>query len=192
MTDGTIIPCLKQRWSPRAFADTNIDDETLRLLFEASRWAPSCYNDQPWSFVFSRRDQDASYAPLLATLIEFNQSWAATAPVLVFGCTRETFERNGEPNRHAWYDLGQAVGHLLAQASELGIQLHQMAGFDTAAAAAAIGVPSDVSVVVAAALGYPGDPARLPEGIDEKDPAERERKGLSTFVFRGEWSNAVF
>lgn len=36
---------LRQRWSPRAFADTMVEPEKLQSLFEAARWAPSSSND---------------------------------------------------------------------------------------------------------------------------------------------------
>ena len=187
-----LIPELQQRWSPRAFDGRGIGNDQLRLLFEAARWAPSCYNDQPWSFVISRKNGGGQYQRLLSTLIEFNQSWAATAPILLFGCARRSFERNGEPNRHAWYDLGQAMGLLLVQAASMDILLHQMAGFDAEQAAQILGVPPDVEVVTVAAVGYLGDAGRLPEGMDEKDPDTRERKSMASFVFDESWSNSLF
>lgn len=183
---------LRSRWSPRAFAERPIAPATLEQLFEAARWAPSCYNDQPWFFVFAQAGTSAAYDRFLATLVPFNQQWAQTAPLLLFGVAREVFERNGKPNRHAWYDLGQAMGILLAQATALGVHAHQMAGFDPAAAALACGLPADHSVVVAAALGYPGAPERLPDDLTENDPAARERKPLSDFVFKNEWAQSPF
>ena len=80
---SAILDVLSQRWSPRAFAPRAIEADKLTALFEAARWAPSCYNDQPWSFLIMRRGTDAAYEQLLATLMAANQAWAATAPVLV-------------------------------------------------------------------------------------------------------------
>ena len=41
---------------------------------------------------------------------------------------RKTFTRNGKPNRHAWHDVGLAMGNLVAQATALGLHVHMMAG----------------------------------------------------------------
>jgi hypothetical protein len=36
-------------------------------------------------------------------------------------------------------------------------------------------------------LGYPGDPANLPEELRQREVAPRVRKPLETFVFQGSW-----
>ena len=56
-TDHPIQPLLAERWSPYAFADRDVADGDLRSLFEAARWAPSSYNEQPWSYVVATRAQ---------------------------------------------------------------------------------------------------------------------------------------
>ena len=38
------------RWSPRAMSGEEIAEEELLTLFEAARWAPSSYNNQPGGF----------------------------------------------------------------------------------------------------------------------------------------------
>ena len=43
---------IQARWSPRAFdPDKPVSHDDLLALLEAARWAPSCFNDQPWRFV---------------------------------------------------------------------------------------------------------------------------------------------
>jgi len=44
-------PLLRSRWSPRAFADRPVDEAVLLRVFEAARWAPSCFNEQPARFL---------------------------------------------------------------------------------------------------------------------------------------------
>ena len=45
-----------RRWSPRAMSGGEIDEATLLSLLEASRWAPSANNNQPWRFIYARRN----------------------------------------------------------------------------------------------------------------------------------------
>jgi hypothetical protein len=40
------------------------------------------------------------------------------------------FTHDGKPNRHAFHDVGLAVGNLILQATALGLSVYQMAGFD--------------------------------------------------------------
>lgn len=188
---SAILDVLSQRWSPRAFAPRALEADKLSALFEAARWAPSCYNDQPWSFLVTRRDSDAAYEQLLACLMTANQAWAATAPVLVLNTVRKNFSHNGKPNRWAYYDLGLAVGNLLSEATHRDLLVHQMAGFDAELAQRTLGLPDDHEAVAVMAIGYLGDPASLPAGVEEKSPAQRERKALSEFVFAGKWQQGL-
>ncbi len=82
-TDYPILELLKRRWSPRAFSDQMVEPEKLRSLFEAARWAPSSFNEQPWSFVLATKQKPEEHARLLSCLVEKNQQWARGAPVLM-------------------------------------------------------------------------------------------------------------
>ena len=46
-TDHPVQDLFAERWSPYAFADRPVSKEDLLSLFEAARWAPSSYNEQP-------------------------------------------------------------------------------------------------------------------------------------------------
>ncbi len=188
--DYRIHDLLKQRWSPRAFAETPVRPEQLQRLLEAARWSPSSYNDQPWAFLIGTRDQPEEYARLLGILVESNQMWARSAPVLGLAVARLNFERNHQPNRHAYYDLGQAVAYLTVQATAERLAVHQMAGFDVEAARREFSIPADWGPVTAFAIGYPGDPKTLPESLRQRELAPRTRKGLDAFIFSGRWGNA--
>ncbi len=170
------------RWSPRAFGAAPVSDALLAQLFHAARWAPSCYNDQPWAFIVTRAASDA-YKALLAALLPQNQAWAATSPLLILVLARQQFRHNQAPHRHAWYDVGQAVGAMLLAATELELVAHQMAGFDAANAAASLQVPDGYAAICVMALGFVGDPTRLPVGTAEKNRADRTRVGYAEFVF---------
>ena len=74
---------LRERWSPRAFADRMVEPEKLRSLLEAARWAPSSFNEQPWSFIVATKEHPGEYERLLSCLVEGNVRWAQHAPVLM-------------------------------------------------------------------------------------------------------------
>ena len=67
---------LARRWSPRTFSSRPVEPEKLTQLFEAARWAPSCYNAQPWSFIVATRQDAEGFNRLLSTLMEANRQWA--------------------------------------------------------------------------------------------------------------------
>ena len=86
---------------------------------------------------------------------------------------------------------GMAVGNMLAQATAMGLQAHQMAGFDRNAARGRLGIPERHEPVAAIALGYPGDPDDLPEDLRERELTPRERRPVEEFVFSGRWGSTV-
>jgi nitroreductase len=97
------------------------------------------------------------------------------------------FEDDGEENRHAFHDIGLAVGNLVIQATALGLFAHQMAGFHVEKAREQFGIPEGYEPVAAIALGYLGQPKLLPEDLRERELKPRTRKSLEEFVFTGNW-----
>jgi nitroreductase len=188
-TAHPIEAALAARWSPRSYEEARpVADAALAQVLEAARWASSCFNDQPWNFLVARKHAEPeAHARLLACLSANNQAWAGRAPVLMLGIARTQFAHNGNPNRHAGYDLGQAAANLAAQAASLGLQAHQMAGFDAVAARAAFAIPEGFDPLVAITLGYPGAAAALPEALAARETAPRARKPIGEFTHLGAW-----
>jgi nitroreductase len=190
-TSAPIHNLLAERWSPRAFDSRPVEQQKLRSLFEAARWAASSFNAQPWYFIVATKDDPASFNRVLQSFVEFNQAWAKNAPVIGLSVAGLKFEHNGQANRHAFHDVGQAAANLALQASSLGLQIHQMAGILPDRARELFSIPQGYEAVAGFALGYPGDPRSLPDQLREREVAPRERKPLESFVFSGKWGETA-
>jgi nitroreductase len=177
-----VLPVVLNRWSARSFADRDVSTADLKKLFEAARWAPSSYNEQPWRFLVGTRNS-ITYKKIFDALMPFNQGWAGKAPVLILGAAKTKFSHNDSPNGFAFYDLGAASAYLVLQAAALGLSTHQMAGYDQAAARTALGIPQEYALGSVIALGYQGEPAALIDTqILTQETSPRQRKPLSDFV----------
>lgn len=174
---------LARRWSPKAFLPRSVEPAELVQLFEAARWAPSSYNAQPWSFIVATREDSEGYNHLLGTLIDVNRQWAQQAPVLILAVAKLDYNHVARANRHAFYDLGQAVANLIVEATALDLCVHQMGGFDPNAAREVFAIPAGYEPVAVLALGYNEGPA--------PGRAARTRKPLADFVFSGKWGRAA-
>jgi len=190
VTSRPVHDLIKHRWSPRSFESRPVEADKLVALFEAARWAASSYNAQPWYFIVGTKDDPETYNKILDSLVEFNQSWAKSAPVLVIGVAAAKFAHNGEPNRHAFHDLGQATANLAIEATNLGLAVHQMAGMKPVVARKNFGIPEDYDPATAIAIGYPGAPENLPDQLRETEASPRQRKALESFVFSDKWGHA--
>jgi nitroreductase len=180
---------LERRWSPRAFSDRPVEPEKLLGIFEAARWAASSNNEQPWAFLVATQQEPKNFEALLDVLVEFNRGWANRAPVLILTLAHAQFEKDGRPNRHGFYDLGQAAANLALQATAVGLLAHPMAGFNVEAARERFAVPAGWEPASVIALGYPGDPDSLTEKLRLRETAPRHRKPLEQFVFSGNWGH---
>ncbi len=185
--DHPVHDLVARRWSPYALADRPVPESDLRSLFEAARWAASSYNEQPWSYIVATRENPAEHERLLSCLVEGNQVWARSAPVLAIGCTHLNFTRNGRPNPAAIHDLGLASANLTLEATARGLFVHQMIGILPDRARELYQIPDDVQSLTGLAIGYLGDLNSLPEDYRQRDLAARQRKGLAEFVFSGRW-----
>ncbi len=187
VTDHEILPSIAQRWSPRAYASTPVEAEKLCSLFEAARWSASCFNDQPWNFIVATKVETLAYQQILECLVPFNQAWAQAAPVLIVAIASQNFKHDGKPNAWGEYDLGEAVATLAVQATSMGLQMHQMAGFEPEKVISTFKLPAHFKPMASIALGYPGEVSSLPPDLQERETAARSRHPLSSFVFTGEW-----
>jgi len=173
-----VLPVVLERWSPRAFADRDVSHADLKKIFEAARWAPSSFNEQPWRFIVGHRDTE-TYKKIAEALVPANQAWALAAPVLSLSVAKTRFSNNDSPNYYALHDLGAADGFITLQAASMGIATHQMAGFDQAKAREAFAIPEIYAIGSVMALGYQGDPATLNERFQGQEQSPRSRKPLS-------------
>ena len=188
ITRVKIHDLMQTRWSPRAIdPDKDISPDDLTALLEAARWAPSCFNDQPWRFIVCVKSKDeTSWKNALANLAEKNQLWAKNAPVLMLAVAMDNFNHNGKPNRWAMYDTGAASVSLCFQATALGLVVHQMGGFDADKARALFKLPAGCTPMSMIAVGYQADIDVLDDEFKEAELAERTRAPLDQRFYFGE------
>lgn len=188
--DHPIDPQFTERWSPRAFADADISQETLLSFFEAARWAPSAYNSQPWRFLYARRGTP-NWERYLSLLVEFNRSWAQHASALVIIVSKTTFTAPGasEESPALWhtFDTGSAWAHLALQASLSGWHTHGMAGFDQELTRKELNIPEDYAIHAAVAIGKLGDKSSLPEYLQGRE-APSPRRPVAELAAEGDFT----
>lgn len=178
-----IEPLILTRWSPRAMSGEPISHEELMSLFEAARWAPSCYNNQPWHFIYAQRDTK-HWQKLFDLLVPFNQEWCARAAVLILVLSRNTFFLNNKPSRTHSFDTGAAVENLALQGHAMGLVVHGMEGFDYDRARAIFAIPDEYTVEALFAVGRPASPDVLSAELKARE-LPSDRKPIAEFVTEG-------
>jgi len=180
-----VHPLILNRWSPRAMSGEEVSDNELMPLFEAARWAPSSYNNQPWRFVYARRNTK-DWDKLFGLMGEFNQSWAKNAAVLIVVASKKTFDFNGKPSITHNFDAGAAWQNLALEAARKGLVAHGMEGFDYGKAREALEIPGDYDVECMIAVGRKGRKEDLPKEMQERETPST-RKPLKEIIMEGKF-----
>jgi len=189
-TEVQIAPLIAERWSPRVFDPEFIMDEnSLKSLLEAARWAPSCFGDQPWKFVIFHKKDASMWAKALNCLSVGNQNWAMDTSLLICVCANKNFKHNDNENKWAKYDSGAASENICLQSTFLGLAAHQMGGFDSDKIRNLANIPVEFDVVSFIAVGKPLAEDLLSNEQHEAEGAKRKRLKLSEIYFENEWNN---
>ena len=178
-----INPLILNRWSPRSMTGEALNDDDIMSLFEAARWAPSSYNNQPWRFIYAKRNTE-HWDRFFNLLAEGNKNWTKNAALLVVVISRKNFEFNEKPAITHQFDAGSACENLALEASSRGIVAHGMQGFDYEKAGVDLGVPHDFEVMAMIAIGKKGPIEILPPELQEKEKLT-DRKPLKEIIMEG-------
>ena len=184
--DPEVEPMFVQRWSPRALSGQALTESDLRRLIEAARWAPSCFNAQPWRFAYTLAGTE-TFDALFDTLVEGNRAWVAKAGALVAVASRTRYEHNDKPAATHSFDAGAAWMSMALQATVMGLVAHGMMGFDQEAARRVLSLPDLYDLPAIIALGYPGAVEDLPEAYRERETPS-SRKPLNEILFQSTFS----
>ena len=179
--ESDVLDLIKSRRSRRAFSSRAIEPEKIKSLFEAARWAPSSLNEQPWAYVYGIKGQEL-WEKIFDTLNTGNKIWAKEAPLLIVSFCKKNFSGNGSPNGAAKYDVGAANAFLSLQATHVGLNTHQMGGFDHRLLRQNLNVPDSFDEGVIIAIGYSGDLNQLPTHLQERETSPRLRNVQDEFV----------
>lgn len=182
-----IDPLILNRWSPRSMTGEELPDDLIMSLFEAARWAPSSYNNQPWRFIFAKRNSD-HWDSLFNLLLEGNKKWAKNAAVLIVIVSRKNFEYNERFSVTHQFDAGAAWENFALEASSKNLVCHGMQGFDYEKARIVLEVSDKFDIMAMIAVGKRGPKEYLSEELQSKE-IPNDRKPLQEIVMEGKFRN---
>lgn len=169
----SVLSTIKKRFSPYSFDKSNVSFEDIESAFEAARWAPSGYNNQPWRFVYASRDHH-NFEKMLSFAVEANRKWMKDCGGIAVVRAKTQSDYNGELDPSAQYCCGLAVGQMLVEISALGLHSHQIGGFDREALAKFLELPETIIPIAMMAVGR----------TSELPSEDRKRAPMKVLVLR--------
>ncbi len=179
-----LLELLKSRKASRAISPTPLSDDTIKKLMEAAQLSASCFNKQPWRYLFLT--EKSALDKGRKALAEGN-SWALTASLLIVCFSKPDLDCQLSDGREYYlFDLGMATQNLLLQATEMNLIARPMAGFDPEIIKQEFDIPEEFEIVLMIAVGEEGDISELDEKLRERSLAPRVRKPLNENFFINE------
>ncbi|MBD3348711.1 MAG: nitroreductase [Candidatus Eisenbacteria bacterium] len=173
---------MEERRAYRSLDPAEISDEMLEDLFGCARIAPSCFNNQPWRYVFAREGEALEE---LKDALSKGNKWATAASMIVAVTSSPRFDCRIGKREYYLFDTGMATAFVILRATELGLVAHPIAGYSEKKAKRALGIPEDMRLITLVIVGrHASDIKRLLS--DEQAETERsrpKRKAISEFAF---------
>jgi nitroreductase len=164
-----------------------ITDKDIEAMAKAAQLAPSCFNKQPWRFVFVR---GKSVLNEMHTALSKGNEWAYKASMMVAVLSKKEFDCVLAEREYYLFDTGMAVANLLLKATELGYVTHPIAGYSHAKAKEILSIPEDMTLITIVNIGKLSD--TIDNDLNERQIAEEKerpkRKELDEFVFYDKYS----
>jgi nitroreductase len=148
------MDAIEARRAYRSLDPVAITENLIKDLARSAGLAPSCFNYQPWRFVFVK-DSDV-LGEIHGKLSKINR-WVERASMLVAVYSREDDDCKVRGRHYHQFDTGMAVGFLMLRATELGLVAHPFAGYREKAVKGILSIPEEYQLIALVAIGKKSD-----------------------------------
>ncbi len=173
---------IQTRRAYRSLDPVEITEELIRDLAESARLAPSCFNNQPWRFVFA---QDPEVLKKLHGAMSRGNQWVQAASMIIAVFSREDLDCRTKGRNYYLFDTGMATAFLILTATEMGLVAHPIAGFNEQAVKEILGIPEDMKLITVVNVGKHSEAIGplLSEKQVESEKNRPERLPLEEFAY---------
>ena len=142
---------IETRRAYRSLAPAEITPELVNDLAHCASLAASCFNKQPWRFVFV---YDREMLLNMRQALNKGNQWVNNASLIVAVATRKELDCVMKDGReYAQFDTGMATAHLILRATELGLVAHPIAGYDPLMVREILSIPAELTVITLVNIG---------------------------------------
>lgn len=175
-----------KRRAYRSLKPTIITDELINDLASSSQLAPSCFNNQPWQFIFV---YDKKTLSSLHQALSSGNKWAESASMIIVVFSNKESDCLIHDREYYLFDTGLATAFLILRATELGLVAHPIAGYSPKKVKEILNIPTDLMVITLVMIGEHSDIINpvLSEKQKQYEKSRPERKLLKEFVYHNSY-----
>ncbi|MEN2983729.1 MAG: nitroreductase family protein [Dictyoglomaceae bacterium] len=176
-----------ERRAYRSIEPIEVTEELIQDLGEKAGLSPSCFNNQPWRFIFV---YDREILEKLFTALSPGNKWATNSSLIVVIFTKKDFDCIIKEREYALFDTGIATGFMILRAVELGLVAHPIAGYDEEKVKEILDIPKDMTVIALLVFGKKSKEIStlLNEDQRRREEERPQRLSLDKIVYRNKYS----
>ena len=173
---------IQARRAYRSLEPVEITEELIRDLAESARLTPSCFNNQPWRFVFAH---DPEVLKKLHGAMSRGNDWVQAASMIIAVFSREDLDCRIKGRNYYLFDTGMATAFIMLRATELGLVAHPIAGYREDQVKEILDIPEDMRVITLVIVGQHSETISplLSEKQVESEEERPERLPLEEFAY---------
>jgi len=141
---------INERRAYRSLDPVTITQELVQDLSESAQLCASCFNNQPWRYVFVHDPEVLS--ELHEALFKGN-AWAKAASMIIAVFSKKDLDCLIKGKEYYLFDTGMATAFIILRATELGLVAHPIAGFSENKAKEVLGIPDDMTLITLVVVG---------------------------------------
>jgi nitroreductase len=145
-----LMEIIGRRRAYRSLGPAEITGDLVRELATAASLSASCFNKQPWRYVFA---YDREMLEKLKGAMNKGNEWTQAASLIVAVCSRKDLDCVVKERDYFLFDTGMATAFLILRATELGLVAHPIAGYDDDKAKEILGIPPDLILITLVIVG---------------------------------------
>jgi len=173
---------IAKRRAYRSLDKVEITEEIVKDLAKHAQLAPSCFNYQPWRYVFVF---DKDMLIKMRDALSKGNEWAYDASLIIAVFSRQDLDCVIKERIYYLFDTGLATAFLVLRATELGLVTHPIAGFSEKKAKQILEIPEDMRVITLVIVGKHSK--EIKPVLSEKqvgwEKERPERKPLGEYVY---------
>ncbi|MDD3044047.1 MAG: nitroreductase family protein [Candidatus Delongbacteria bacterium] len=178
-----VSAAIEKRRSYRSLEKIEIGENVIKELIHASSLAPSCFNNQPWRYVFVTSPK---ILEKMKTSLKKGNEWAHEASCIAAVISKKDLDCVIGGTEYYLFDTGIGVGQLILKATEMGIVAHIIAGFEHKKVEKFISLPEDWNIISLIIFGK-----RSKKKLEISDEDRPERLSLKYVYSIDEYSKKL-
>ena len=174
---------LEKRRAYRSLESIEITESIVNDLYEALKLSASCFNNQPWRyvFVFEKDQLNKTYSALSE-----GNAWAKKSSMIIAVLSHRDLDCKMPDGRDYYkFDTGMASAILILKATELGLVAHPIAGYNPDKVKEVLDIPEPFEVLTLIIVGKKSqeEGELLSDYQKEVEKKRPERKQKSEVVY---------